>query len=279
MKLIAIDMDGTLAGEQKIRQEQLETLQNAVGDRFLVTMVTKRTAAEIKNDLQRAISFPIIASNGATIYAPDGHLLSGTPIDRDRAEEIIDYALAHRHFVEVMTRKGAVSPENSEEIFKRELTDKKRANPALDTTQFWQRAAERIAHVHLVPIKHIKQLIKTTSIFRILVVSCFPEVLDRFRERFAAYNPVSSLISVESASIAFISNRIDKGAAVRILAKKYRIQPEDVFAIGASNYEWSDFRRAGVKTAADAPSLIKDLHWLIEKAGTSSEPIVLQNQV
>ncbi|RYL95905.1 HAD family phosphatase [Sporolactobacillus sp. THM7-4] len=250
LKMIAIDLDGTLLNSKKrISPENLEALKRTVENHHLVTIVTGRNIMDVRAFLNHAVSLPIIASNGATVYDRDGTLLSETPLDHEQAEEIIHYALEHGVYFEVTTKDSLLSPVTGEEILRNEIAKKKLMNPLTDTELLWQSAAAQLSQVSLRPTENMKAILtKEKPIFKVLIASFFPNTLDRFKILFADRQAITCTSSAAS-TVEFISSKIDKGKAICNLARKYGIKNEDIVVIGDSPNDLSMFREAGVRIA------------------------------
>lgn len=249
MKLITVDLDGILMIKKKKRASEWLRQLNRLEEHNLVAVATKQSLSDTRMILETETTGPVVASNGAMIYDSDGHLMDGTPMDRHQVTEIARYALAHHVYFELLTAEGMLSPSTGEAIFKRELTYKQLENPALRTEKLRRDAQKRLSHVTLKSVEAVEAAYETGKpVFKIRIASFFSDILDRFEERFPA---TRSIVQVRTpVSIEFMTDKIDKGIGVRRLAAAYRIQEQDVVALGANPEDLPVFQAAGIKVVS-----------------------------
>ena len=103
MKLIGIDLDGTLLNSQKeISKENIEALKSiANNDQYYVFICSGRPAFNIKNILDKYdLDLPFVGTNGALAYDGD-KVIFNFPFDKDAAinvyETIKEHALSLIH--------------------------------------------------------------------------------------------------------------------------------------------------------------------------------------
>ncbi len=85
MKLIAIDLDGTLLGHDKtIHPEDVKTILDAQNLGIEVVVATGRHYEDAKRMIEKSdLHLPIIGSNGASIHSLEGELLQCQGIDKE----------------------------------------------------------------------------------------------------------------------------------------------------------------------------------------------------
>ena len=94
IRLVALDIDGTLVGPgHLVRPRTAATLRAALDRGVIVALVTGRMAAfamPIARELD--IVAPLLAHHGAAIVLPDTRVLEHTPLDSEVAREAIEWS-------------------------------------------------------------------------------------------------------------------------------------------------------------------------------------------
>lgn len=94
MKLIAIDLDGTLLNKESIiSNENRAAIKRALDAGILVTICTGRATFDVKALLE-GLDIPIIAANGGTVHDKGYRLISRTLMDQEAGKAIADYLLS-----------------------------------------------------------------------------------------------------------------------------------------------------------------------------------------
>lgn len=91
MKMIAVDLDGTLLNsESKISKENIDAIKKAREHGIEVVVATGRASFDVQTIFEpTGIKTWIISANGAVIHDPEGSLYHSVPLDRKRAEGIL----------------------------------------------------------------------------------------------------------------------------------------------------------------------------------------------
>ncbi|MCP8971260.1 Cof-type HAD-IIB family hydrolase [Ectobacillus ponti] len=119
MKLIAIDMDGTLLnGHLEISEENLAAIAKAKAGGHIPMICSGRAKDDVQQVLDRySLQVPIGASNGAVVYA-DGRLLQALYISKETAGHIAETLEGEHLPFKLYTNKGIRSPHNwKEKVF------------------------------------------------------------------------------------------------------------------------------------------------------------------
>src|SRR5690625_1493155 len=93
VKLIAIDLDGTLLNkENKISKQNLEAIKHAQATGVEVVIATGRAQFDVKKIFERTgIQTWIVGTNGATIHQPNGELFHAVPMEDQHVNEILEW--------------------------------------------------------------------------------------------------------------------------------------------------------------------------------------------
>ncbi|CKH87162.1 hydrolase [Streptococcus pneumoniae] len=124
MKLIAIDLDGTLlSGNKMISTENAKAIRACQEAGHVVAICTGRSIVDIERLLLEAdLECPIIAENGALIYK-DKKMMKRYPIQNMQALKIVEYLEENGLYYQLYTDKGVYVPEYGVESVRREIED------------------------------------------------------------------------------------------------------------------------------------------------------------
>ncbi|MET1248981.1 Cof-type HAD-IIB family hydrolase [Sporolactobacillus sp. STCC-11] len=249
MKLVAIDLDGTLLNkDHRISAENMHAL-SAASEHHIVAIATGRAIMDVRALLRNKVRLPVIASNGATIFDRSGQLLSEEPIPQYAAEKLIAYAEHHHLYYEATVENDLLAPPDGKLILQKEL-EQSEAYLTTETAQkAWARAEVQFNQAGWKPQSKISMLIhRGCPVYKLLIFSFDKHVLADFKEHFADRTDSSCTNSV-GYTVEFNSNKADKGKAIRQLAKHYGVNPKDTIVIGDSTNDLPMFRTAATRVA------------------------------
>ena len=251
MKLIAIDLDGTLLGHDKtIHPADVKTILDAQKLGIEVVVATGRHYEDAKRMIEQAdLHLPIIGSNGASVHSLEGELLQCQGIDQEdllmafselERLEISFIALGENHVytlessLEIMETEVEQfkTPEYEEDMYRikrelRALVEKKDSGV--------QPSAKALAEVD-------------DRILNILAL-CYDD-----KKRLAAkahFEAMNRLHVFSSYRINFEMTHgdVSKGNAVKFYANALGIKDYDIVAIGDNFNDVSMIKMAGIGVA------------------------------
>ncbi len=113
MKLIAIDLDGTLLNSShQVSDENKRALREARQAGIEIVVSTGRAHFDVHSIFEPlGIKTWIISANGAAIHAPDGSLYHCEAIEESRARVILSWLEENQYYYEVFTNKAIYTPE------------------------------------------------------------------------------------------------------------------------------------------------------------------------
>ncbi|MCO7176193.1 Cof-type HAD-IIB family hydrolase [Sporolactobacillus kofuensis] len=272
MKLVAIDVDGTLLNSNgEISSENITAMKKVVANHHIVSIATGRTCFDVRHLLKGRISIPIISTNGAAIYDESDRLLSAAPIDFDTVREIIECLLEAHMYIEIATTNQILATRNGRNLFDLELKRLKEDVPSCDERKLWKMSQSQFSQFGWAPVDDFhKVLTADLPVYKISTFSFNKEKLKQFRVHFADHPKVDYTAS-SSNMIEFIHKNTNKGTGVLQLAEKYQIKPEDIVTIGDSYNDFSMFHRAGTKIAmGNAVSELKEISSLITETNDNN---------
>ncbi|MFT8310318.1 MAG: Cof-type HAD-IIB family hydrolase [Sporolactobacillus sp.] len=249
MKLVAIDLDGTLLNKDHIISSENMNAVSAASKHHLVAIATGRAIMDVQAMLRNEVQLPVIASNGATIFDRSGQLLSKESIPQDAAEQLIAYAEYHHLYYEVTVEHDLLAPPDGKIILRKEL-DQLENNLTKETAQkAWERAEVQFNQAGWLPRSEIGTLIRNgRAIYKLLIFSFNMHTLADFKEHFADRTDITCTNSV-GYTVEFNSSKIDKGKAIRQLAKHYSVHQKDTIVIGDGHNDLPMFRTAATQVA------------------------------
>ncbi|PRO67113.1 Cof-type HAD-IIB family hydrolase [Alkalicoccus urumqiensis] len=265
MKLIAIDLDGTLLNDEKvIPEENLEAIKEAQDAGVEVVIATGRAVFDVQRLIEPTNFRPwIINMNGASIHQPDGTLFYDQPIHQDKARPVLEWLHENGYYYEVTTAERLIAPHDG---LDRLEAERHAVDPASAEGVFFEKIfSGQFSQSSRIPEKDPLQAASEETIYNILALSFLPEKLQTGWERYEEH-PDFNLVA--SASINFELQHADasKGAAVQRLAGHLGISTTETAAIGDSLNDLSMIHLAGrgiamsnaapqVKEAADEVTL------------------------
>ncbi|MBT2289876.1 HAD family phosphatase [Paenibacillus albidus] len=261
--LIALDMDGTLLGEDgMISPGNREAIVYAQGLGHVVAIATGRSYMDAERQLRLAeLECPVVSLNGAAILLADGTLAASTPLNKEELiptlrwmNEIPDlyYEVYTQDNVYVELNKR-VRLEKLSELGEREVPEEIRwILKAIVGKQFRQAAVTYVESMEDIWNK------EETVIYKALAFSLNLELLKEASARAAAIPNLIITASHEN-NIEINHQDANKGAGVSTLAAHYGIPPEQIVVMGDSYNDLPMFETAGYRVAmANAAPILKE---------------------
>ncbi|SFI75229.1 MULTISPECIES: Cof-type HAD-IIB family hydrolase [unclassified Bacillus (in: firmicutes)] len=250
MKLIAIDLDGTLLTSQKvISEENVAVIKECQEKGHVVAICTGRSMTDVQKLLQETnLQCPIIAENGAILYL-DNEMLQRYPIANGHAEEIVDYLEEKSIFYQLYTDQGVYIPEYGEKSIQLEMDFIINSDIHADEEELKQIAALYLQHTETKTIESCKQLFsEPIHIHKILPFSYQREKLKLLKKQFIDNEQLSITASYwHNLEINHIYAQ--KGNGLYTLANHLGILKEHTVAIGDGLNDMSMMEKANISIA------------------------------
>ncbi|WP_406621010.1 Cof-type HAD-IIB family hydrolase [Bacillus atrophaeus] len=275
MKLIAIDLDGTLLNSKhQVSSENEKALRQAQRDGVEVVVSTGRAYFDVVSIFEPlGIKTWIISANGAVIHDPDGRLYHQETIDKKRAYDILSWLESENYYYEVFTDSAIYTPQNGRQLLDVELDRVKSANPEADLSVLMQAAEVQYSQSGFAYINTFQELFeedKQIDFYNILGFSFFKEKLEAGWQRYQEDKDLT-LVSSADHNFELSSKKASKGQALERLAKRLNIPMNETAAVGDSLNDRSMLEAAGkgiamgnaredIKAIADAVTLTNDEH-------------------
>ncbi|MEC1736799.1 MULTISPECIES: Cof-type HAD-IIB family hydrolase [Bacillus] len=275
MKLIAIDLDGTLLNSKhQVSTENENALRQAQQDGIEVVVSTGRAYFDVVSIFQPlGIKTWVISANGAVIHDPDGRLFHSETIDKKRAYDILSWLESENYYYEVFTDSAIYTPQNGRQLLDVELDRVKSANPEADLSVLIQAAEVQYSQSGFAYINTFQELFeedKQIDFYNILGFSFFKEKLEAGWQRYQ-HDKDLTLVSSADHNFELSSKKASKGQALERLAKRLNIPMNETAAVGDSLNDKSMLEAAGkgvamgnaredIKAIAGAVTLTNDEH-------------------
>lgn len=259
VKLIAIDLDGTLLNdEMKISRRNIETILDAKQKGIEVVVATGRANFDAQAIFKEFGLNPwIIATNGATIHRPDGSLFQSIPLDKKRAIEMLSQLEKDMFYYEAFVENKICAPQYGEKILFAELENLF----GLETeVNVMRRGIEiQFAQSGFTFIPSYQDLLDSKfEIYNILAISYNDEKLQNGWNRFKGY-PTITMVQSGKYNFHLQHEQASKGNALRLLAEELQIDLADTAAIGDNHNDISMLELVGRSAAmGNADQKVKD---------------------
>lgn len=261
VKMIAIDLDGTLLNETKmLSTKNIEAITLAQSKGIEVVIATGRAYFDVKQVFKDIhLKTWVINANGACIHDPTGDLFHSVPMDKDDALQIMRWLEENEFYYEVFSKDVILTPQIGRELLAIEKDRLTSANPDINTNYFDHLLRGQFSQTGFSYIKNYKEAASPEiEIFNILAFSLDE---DKLFNGWTQYTDRNDLTLVKSAKHNFELEHKDasKGIALKILASKLNIDLADTAAIGDSFNDLSMFKVVGKSAAmGNAPQEIKE---------------------
>ncbi|MBH0169817.1 MAG: Cof-type HAD-IIB family hydrolase [Bacillota bacterium] len=273
MKLIAIDMDGTLVNRQlKVTKENSETIKEAVNDGHHVVIATGRSYDEAKHTLEDAdLHLPLICVNGAEIRSEGWEILSSIPLTFEQYEDIKKILDEEDIYYELYTSKGTFT-DNREKAYEVMKDIVLTSNPEA-TDDDVQKAALRRFRLGLVSVVGDFDKLLSENGIEVYKFLAFSSDTAKLQRAFQHLKGVDSLAVSASAdnNLEITNSEAQKGVAVQRYAELKGISLKDTMAIGDNYNDVSMLEVAGFPVAmGNAVDEVKEMASFVTKENDES---------
>lgn len=273
MKLIAIDMDGTLVNKQlKVTKENSERISSAVKDGHHVVIATGRSYDEARHALEEAgLHLPLICVNGAEMRSAEWDILSTIPLTYSQYEEIKNILDEEDIYYELYTSKGTYT-DNREKAYEVMKDIVLTSNPEA-TDDDVQKAALRRFRLGLVSVVGDFEKLMEQSDLEVYKFLAFSSDTAKLQRAFQHLKGVEDLAVSSSAdnNLEITNSEAQKGVALKRYAELKGIPLEHTMAIGDNYNDVSMLEIAGFPVAmGNAVDEIKEMSVFVTKANDES---------
>lgn len=266
--LIALDMDGTLLGEDgMISPGNREAILQAQQLGHIVAIATGRAYNDAERQMRLAgLDLPVVSMNGAAVLLKDGTMTSSTPIIKEDVIPFFHWMNGKPDlYYEIYTRDHVYAEVSKRAHLERLVEQEDSRIPenlrwllkAIVGKQFRQAAVTYVEDIETVWSN------PETEIFKSIAFSFDLDLLKEASTR-AASLPNLIITASHEHNIEINHKTANKGAGVSILAAHYGIPQEQVVVMGDSYNDLPMFETAGYSVAMGnaAPILKETADWV-----------------
>ncbi|MBT2658500.1 HAD family phosphatase [Bacillus sp. ISL-18] len=260
MKLIAIDLDGTLLSlENYITNENLQALEKAQNEGHIIMICSGRAPEDIEQILKKCdFSCPIAGSNGTLVQA-EGKLLANVSMNMENVSQIADKLDEDRIPYRIYTNKGIFVPSDWSERVALTLEGKRMEGMS---ENLYKRITEQPQKSDL--LNYIDNYQELMDMKDLSVQKFFVPIFDgeKKTELTIHLNGISGIITTSSGpwNIEIMDQNGNKGNGLKKVAEYYGIPTEDTVAIGDNFNDVPMLEAAGLSIAmGNADPTVKEL--------------------
>ncbi|MTT30796.1 Cof-type HAD-IIB family hydrolase [Terrilactibacillus sp. BCM23-1] len=245
MKLIAIDLDGTLlTRERKISENNIKALKEAQKQDIQITIATGRASFDVNTKLREiGMEANIIGTNGASVHTQDGQLLYSAKLNKSTIMKDIKWLLDQHFYMGIYTQDIIFVPTDGLDWLQEELDHLKKHE---ERAEGFQEATRREYYRTLDSMDVLQD--PRIDITKVLVFSYDDEKLAKGRHHFSHQVDIN-MVTSGTGNFEIMANGVSKGHGLKLLANHLNIKLEDTVAIGDNYNDLSMFEVAGVSVA------------------------------
>ncbi|SDX32136.1 hypothetical protein SAMN05444487_11424 [Marininema mesophilum] len=249
MKVIAIDLDGTLLSEELfIHKGDVGAIIQAQRKGYIVAIATGRALFDADNISNRyMLDCPIIASNGAQICI-ERKKIHEQFINQRIIQPIIQWMNDEKVYYQIYLPDKIVVSDQGTLHLEKQLHDKGSQDPRFDKDAFWESIKAQIYQYGLQKVNGTIQPGDYDSIIKLMIVS--PDI-GKLRKTKEYFNQLDGCVVSSSGSfnLEIMSSGVDKGIALNKLCEYYGTTVQNTAVIGDNLNDMPMFKVAGMGIA------------------------------
>ncbi|MBB6215351.1 hypothetical protein HNQ80_001440 [Anaerosolibacter carboniphilus] len=248
MKLIAVDMDGTLLNHWKeISEENIQAIKKAQSMGIEVVIATGRAYFDAKKICEKAgLNLHIISDNGALIHTKDGEQISSITMEKKDVQRIITELEEQNFYYEIFAERGIYSTYNRKNALEEEAKD---CTDNLKFEMIQTAIAIQFGQNGHKLLENNEAILDAEEKFYSVFALTFDE--ERLRDGMKHFAQMEHLSMISSANNNFeLANKLtSKGNALEKLSRMLNISLDHTVAIGDSYNDISMFEKANLSVA------------------------------
>ncbi|MEW9502980.1 Cof-type HAD-IIB family hydrolase [Jeotgalibacillus marinus] len=249
MKVVAIDLDGTLLSEDlTIHEENVRAIREAQQQGSIISIATGRALFDAQNIIEKyGLNCPIIASNGAQIYV-DNKKIDEQFMDPHITQPIIQWLNEENTYYQPYLSDKIVVSDRGIHHLEEELHEVVKQDPSFNKDHFWESIKVTIEQNGLQEVRGTIHPTDYDSIVKLMVVSPDTSKLKRAKEYF---NQLGGCVVSSSGefNLEIMSVGVDKGIGLHKLCDYYGTTVKNTVVIGDNLNDMPMFHVAGMGIA------------------------------
>ena len=262
VKLIAIDLDGTLLDKGKyISDKNIEAIRFAQKRGIEVVIATGRANFDAQNILKESDINPwIIGTNGATIHDPRGELFYSVPLNQQTASHMLNILEDEFLYYEAFIDHQICAPNYGKELLFQEIDQLMSKTSHMDKSLLKLEIEIQFGQSGFTIIDSYRNLLEQDKdIYNILAISFDEEKLQKGWTKFVDV-PNVTIVQSGKNNFHLQHEQASKGNALEILAKQFNVDLVDTAAVGDNYNDLPMLQIAGRSAAmGNADQEIKDV--------------------
>lgn len=267
MKLIALDLDGTLLNNKSIiSNENAAAIRYAQNKGVEVTISTGRPHFDVCSICEKAnISTHIIGNNGASIHSKDKKKLYSIGIDKKDVKEILHWLTDKNFYYEVSTNKAIYTLFNGKDMLKIEADKVISSNPnSVNIEEIYESCEKQFIQAGFIFVDSYEEILNTDDDFYNILAFSFDEKKRKLGMNYFKNLDRFSVFSSGNHNFEIVNKHTSKGASLERLASNLSISLEETMAFGDNYNDLSMFERVKYSVAmGNADENIKSICKLV----------------
>lgn len=250
MKLIALDLDGTVLNSKKeMSEETLRVIKKAQQQGHIVMALSGRSEKSLNATLAKyELDCPFGASNGTVLFA-DGKLIELTSMNPSQIQAL---ALAfEKEFVpyNFTTTKGSFAPSNWGERLEKVLSSGRVPDEYFENQHYKMFTTHPRDYGHTL-FEQVEEVIpnEDLAIIKFLMLGLDPEQKNRLQSHLETIEEIN-IASSSPFNLEVTHMNGNKGTGLKAMARYFNIPLEDTIAIGDEKNDIPMFNVAGLSIA------------------------------
>lgn len=267
MKLITVDLDGTLLAEDStISEENVRAIHLAQKAGHIVAVFTGRSEGDVREILSRAdLDCPITAGNGGKSY--DGKkIVKELSLSLEVVQEVVQILEEKQIYYELFSNNGLLIDKSKTEFFNEEI---ERYYGPSEKNAEWATTIinTQMKQYGIIPVSDFNAIdLSQQSVYKIMVLCFDLEKLAQLRKELSKKVTVS-LTTSGNEKLEISHANASKGNSLKMMADYFKVPLENTVAIGDSMNDYSMFQAAEVSIAmANAREQIKKISTYMTKS-------------
>lgn len=260
MKLIALDLDGTLLNHKReISLANINAIKHAQKLGIEVALSTGRHYSNVKSICEKVhLNTYIISNNGGAIHDKKGKQINSTFINKKDISEIIKWFEQNNFYYEVGTNDKVFCPIYGRDILKKETLLLQNSNADMISINKTFKFIQEFSGYEFV--KNCEELLaQNEDYYNVLALSFIDAKLDMGRNYFSKSNSLALFSSFKN-NFELVNKDTSKGKAVERLCNLLKISLQETAAVGDNYNDVSMFEKVGLSVAmGNADDTIKSM--------------------